>query len=624
MRHLGVMLKSWRPRDIFGIPLALILIWMVALWWGEEEVLKRSVDACTWNHWESWPAAATPHHVVFVADPQLVDPHTYPGRPWPLSSLTVRYTDLYMRKSFQQITQTLAPDSVFFLGDLFDGGREWTAGSGYSDEKESPDKRWRKYDSNYWLREYGRFGRIFFDPWLQGKSQSWDGQRKLIAGLPGNHDLGLGNGIRIPVRKRFQAYFGSGNRIDIIGNHTFVSLDTVSLSAKNQVTTDAGGIGTPEGSEHNKDVWGPVDQFLHTANAEKSRTIDRELRVRYGFAENEMLDNTPLELNDPRAHRVPVETERETEIPSIVLTHMPFYRAPGTPCGPLRERFPPRSANSVETDDANSIKVQAGEQYQNVLTQAVSNEIVDLIGNVTHVFSGDDHDYCDVTHHGYTSRQGGIREITVKSMSWAMGVRKPGFLLLSLWNPIVVDGKSLSTDDTTIQTQLCLLPDQLSIFIRYGLLLATTLFVILVRAIRIAYGPKSAASQTNGHILPLRKFEATQLKRQDITSSSTHSSSAPNTLSARPSAGKPTASSPSNGYGYAYKSEESSPRIGKKSDGFTNGGQGTKRWNNIPLDDPSRRKRRKGLLAVYDEFCSGILQVALFVFIWYAWLLLNS
>lgn len=629
IRQLVGMLRTWRPRDILGIPLALVIIWMIALWWGEEGVFRRSVDACAWDRWESWPAPSTPHHVVLVADPQLVDPHTYPGRPWPLSSLTIRYTDLYMRKSFQQITQILAPNSVFFLGDLFDGGREWTTDSEYSDERESREKRWRKYDSRYWLKEYGRFTRTFLDPWLRGKSQSWDGQRKLVAGLPGNHDLGLGNGIRIPVRKRFQAYFGNGNRIDLVGNHTFVSLDTVSLSAKGQPDSEPGSAGIGEGDVHNKDVWGYVDQFLHTANAEKSRVVDRELRVRYGFPENEMLDNTALDLDDPRAHRVPIEAERETEIPSVVLTHVPFFRAPGTPCGPLRERFPPRkptdpSGEPPEKDTANSIRVEAGVQYQNVLTQAVSNEIVDLVGNVTHVFSGDDHDYCDVIHHGHTSKHGGIREITVKSISWAMGVRKPGFLLLSLWNPIIIDGRSLSTEDKTIQTQLCLLPDQLSIFIRYGLLLAATLFVLLIRATRIGYGSNSTASQTNGHLLPLRNFGSTQPKRHDITSASTHSSSAPNTLSARPSAGKSRAVNP-NEYGYPYHTdEEGSPRLGDKVDSSTNGKSSTRRWNDIALNDLPRRKRRKGLLAVYDEFLSGIVQVASVVLVWYVWLLLNS
>ena len=619
------------------MPLGLIIIWMVALWYGEEAVFTNSVEACAWGQWEGWPATATPHHVVLVADPQLVDPHTYPGRPWPLSSLTMSYTDLYMRKSFQRITQTLSPDSVFFLGDLFDGGREWTTGSGFSDERVSPDKRWRKYATKYWVSEYGRFSRIFFDTWLRGTSKSWHGQRKLVAGLPGNHDLGLGNGVRLPVRRRFQTYFGNGNRVDIVGNHTFVSIDTVSLSAKGQPKEESPTRMRVNGEnvtmDHNKDVWDPVDQFLHNVQAEKSRSIERELRVRAGLSENEVLDSTAVELKDARAHRVTVQTKGKTEIPSVVLTHVPFWRDPGTPCGPLRERFPPSKPVDVggeplQSDDANAIHIQAGVQYQNVLTEEVSSEIVDLVGNVTHVFSGDDHDYCDVTHHGYTSLAGGIREITVKSISWAMGVRKPGFLLVSLWNPITADGMSLSNEKSTVQTELCLLPDQLSIFIRYGWLLCFTSIVLLVRAVRISYSarPRSTSISTKSHILPLRNSGPSFPVRQETTSAATHSSSAPNSVSARLNATKPRTDSPSAGYSYRPPIARlpsppySADLLGKS----TNGAIGGQKWNEIALNDPSRRRRRRGLLAVYDEFRSSVLQVAFIVLVWYFWLLWNS
>ena len=400
-----------------------------------------------------------------------MDPHTYPGRPWPLSTLTVRYTDLYIRKSFQHIQKRLSPDSVFFLGDLFDGGREWTTSSGSKGERESSDKRWIKYDSRYWLKEYRRFSRIFFDPWLRGTSHSGQARsgRKLVVELPGNHDLGLGAGIRIPVRERFQAYFGNGNRFDIVGNHSFLSLDTVSLSAKGQ-PNGSGRQGLNE-EAHNKDVWGPIDQFLHTAKGEKARAIQRELKLRNGSSENNLLEHIALELEDPRAHTVSYEDHKHTDIPSVILTHVPLYRPEGTPCGPLRERFPPSKTadgKNPERDDPNSIHVRQGVQYQNVLTPEVSKEIIDLVGDVTHVFSGDDHDYCDITHRGYTSKNGGIREVTVKSISWAMGVRKPGFVLLSLWNPVDAEGKAIGprAADTTIQTHLCLLPDKLSIIIK--------------------------------------------------------------------------------------------------------------------------------------------------------------
>lgn len=484
------------------------------------------------------------------------------------------------------------------------------------------DKRWRKYDNRFWLKEYRRFARIFFNTWLRG-GQGQSG-RKMVAGLPGNHDLGLGNGIRVPVRKRFQAYFGNGNRIDIVGNHTFVSLDTVSLSAKGQPDPATGSQGI---AESNKDIWGPVEQFLRTAKGEKARTLGRELRVRHGKQENEIMNKDIIELDEPRAWTIPLDFDpiTDTDIPSIILTHVPLYRAPGTPCGPLRENYPPSKTASGEVpekDDGNAIAVQQGIQYQNVLTHEISKELVDLVGDVSHVFSGDDHDYCDIIHRGYTSKNGGIREVTVKSISWAMGVRKPGFLLLSLWNPVDEQGKAISQDASkspTIQSHLCLLPDQLSIFIRYGLLLAFTLVVLLVRAVRIAYDPPPATSNTNGSLLPLFRIKSSNTKQQDAPShASSSSTSSQNGLAVRPSAG-PRNVTPGSGYSYQPptvedEAEEESPQ----------GIAVNRGWNEIALDEPSRRKRRKGLTAVYDEFISSLRNVAGCVMVWYIWLLWHS
>ena len=566
---------------------------------------------------------------MLVADPQLVDPHTYPGRPWPLSTLTIRYTDLYMRKSFQHIQKTLSPESVFFLGDLFDGGREWSTGAGKSGERESPDKRWKKYGDRFWLKEYARFNRIFFETWLRGNTNGRHAQpgRRFIAGLPGNHDLGLGGGIRIPVRKRFQAYFGNGNRFDIVGNHSFVSLDTVSLSAKGQPDI-SGRQGIAE-DMHQRDVWEPVDQFLHTAKTEKARAIERELRVRNGRPENEPLDHTTLELEDPRAHTIPFEDHEGKDMPSVILTHVPFYRAEGTPCGPLRERFPPSKSDNgeaLEKDDQNSIHVQAGVQYQNVLTPAISNEIVDLVGDVTHVFSGDDHDYCDVIHHGYTSKNGGIREITVKSISWAMGVRHPGFVLLSLWNPVDAEGKRMSPESaksSTIQTHLCLLPDQLAIFIRYAWLLVFTLLVLLARAIRIGYGPKASVTHTNGHLLPVAKTVA---KPEESTSASARSPSSKHRLSVRSSAGRPRSVSPSNGYGYNPPHESVASNHSNGSVEYSDKAAAEEKgWSDISFDALSHHDTRpRGFWVVYDTFRTSVMQTSSIVLLWYFWLLWNS
>ena len=572
--------------------------------------------------------------MVLIADPQLVDPHTYPGRPWLLSSLTIYYTDLYIRKSFQHIRDTLGPDSIFFLGDLFDGGREWSTSLAPSAETENTDKRWAKYGQRYWFHEYVRFNRIFIDPWLRGeklKKHNLSG-RKLIAELPGNHDLGLGNGIRMPARNRFNTYFGDGNRIDIVGNHTFISVDTVSLSAKGQMDPATGSQMMNDEEEHAKSIWAPVDHFLHTAGARKARAIKRELRVRNGQSENTELEHVAMELDDPRSYTIPVESKPDTDIPSVLLTHVPLYRAPGTPCGPLRERFPPtkssKDSNPVEKDEGNAIHVQAGVQYQNVLTSTISNEIVNLVGDITHVFSGDDHDYCEVVHREYTSMGGGIREITVKSISWAMGVREPGFLLVSLWNPVDAQGKAISSESTTkttIQSHLCLLPNQLSIFIRYAWLLILTIIVMVTRSYLLAYRKGSAGNVSRGHYLPvsgmdmLRKKDDTMtpLNRSRVNSqskSSSSDSSSQNGLAVRANAARAKSSSPHHGYGYELQATDSSLESG------VNGSN----WNDIDLADSGRRRAVGGLHGVFLETRRSLSIVASVVGVWYIWLLWSS
>ncbi|KAI9840560.1 MAG: hypothetical protein M1837_001540 [Sclerophora amabilis] len=437
------------------------------------------------------------------------------GRPWPLSSLTIQYTDIYLWRNFNLMQQSLNPDTIFFLGDLFDGGREWTGGG----RGTSSEDQWKDYGDAFWLREFDRFGRIFFDLWMNGGDQAAVGQRgrKIIASLPGNHDLGLGVGIQLSVRDRFGAFFGEGNRVDVIANHTFVSVDTVSLSAMGQDDSSS----ASKASENTEDdaasrsgkVWKPVQEFLDDVRQTKRRAVDRELRIQRGLTEtplqpHEIVNLNPSDLPDISSP----ETRNATDLPTILLTHVPLYRSAGTPCGPLREHWPPSpplkgETQSPEKDDRNAIAVRAGYQYQNVLTPDISKDLIEKVGNVAHVFSGDDHDYCEVSHKGYTASSqasassivGGIKEITVKSISWAMGVRKPGFVMLSLWNPVDEDGRPMSSStaarqqsegaageftptSSTIQSHLCLLPDQLGIFIRYAVGLVLTLLVLAVRA----------------------------------------------------------------------------------------------------------------------------------------------
>ncbi|KAJ5937496.1 hypothetical protein N7454_003838 [Penicillium verhagenii] len=440
------------------------------------------------------PQGATPHHVAFVADPQLVDPHTYPGRPWPLSTLTVQYTDQYLRRSFSAIQNKLVPDSVLFLGDLFDGGREWATTT-----TTSPEERYKGYTDSFWKKEYVRFIKIFLDPWLKQNESPVDGRgRKLIASLPGNHDLGFGNGIQEPVRDRFEAYFGQGNRLDVIGNHTFILVDTVSLSAMDQPDPQTGSSSSSSSDDNPpRPIWKDAYDFLNDVPASRAKAERNELRMLQNQPEGIQFDYRVVDVVEPSMHHNTPEIS--LQLPTIILTHVPLYRKPGTPCGPLRERYP------------------LHRPYQNVLTPKISAEVVSKAGpHVVQVYSGDDHDYCELTHREFN---GSPNEITVKSISWAMGVRLPGFLMTSLWNPLdpATGEPTLKGSSPTIQNHLCLLPDQLGIFIHYACTLLFSVAVLFITSVYHAFiAPVPTSS--NGSLLPLSERRPESSNRQCPTS----------------------------------------------------------------------------------------------------------
>lgn len=407
------------------------------------------------------------------------------------------YTDLYIKRAYHNLLSQLVPETTFFLGDLFDGGREWGT-AGY----ESPEDQYKGYGQNFWLREYERFQNMFVAPWesLGLSTVPSENGRKIITSLPGNHDLGFAGGINQRVRSRFEAHFGPTNRIDVRGNHTFVSLDTVSLSAMDQVDieTGASGLGDKSASK-NSWIWQPVEEYLNTAVTERERAVKHEVRsmgAKSSFPElRQAVQGWPPKDVPIVRDLVTLPANQKIEpdplgvwtnqFPTIVLSHVPFYRSQSTDCGPYRER-------------GTAIPVSAGYQYQNVLTPLISRNIVEKLdaSQITQIYSGDDHDYCEIDHDEFTGR---IKEITVKSTSWAMGIRKPAVQLVSLWNPVdlaqtvsytkegepFVSGavKRLSMPRGTVQNHMCMLPDQLGIFMTYGLLLAVTLASLLVRAV---------------------------------------------------------------------------------------------------------------------------------------------
>jgi hypothetical protein len=554
-----------------------------------------------------------------VADPQIVDPHTYPGRPWPLSTLTVKYTDMYMKRVYTLIQNKLYPDSTIFLGDLFDGGREWS-----TDHSESPELRWHKYGESFWIQEYKRFSAMFFDTWIKAGIMSATDpsqRRQLISNLPGNHDLGFASGIQRPVRDRFNAYFGDGSQINIIGNHSFISVDTVSLSAKTE-------------SDNNPEIWKPPHEFLkdfpRNLNQKLSDYLtlldDKKRSPKYSHSVVEGKALESHKLLSPQQHHL-------AQFPSVLLTHVPLYRSEGTPCGPNREHQPPTlDANGIplEKDNANAIRVGGGYQYQNVLNDGLSQEITSQLGNIGYAFSGDDHDYCEVLHRGYPSAGGGIREITVKSISWAMGVRKPGVQLISLWNPINLDSDFTPPAGSTLQTHLCLLPDQLGIFLLYAKLLVLTILVIGARAAYIAFVDPSSASSNSREapLLPLTNSPPPGTERGESSSSDDNvplALLARSRLAVKNSNERDRSKSPrtSTGYGLPAATTKAVGKSGgsirakieRSLRGSIGGDDEFALWGTRPAVTV------KGIGLWWREMSSGMIKVGFTVGVWYLWLI---
>jgi hypothetical protein len=419
-----------------------------------------------------------------------------------------------MRRSFSHIQKNLVPDSVLFLGDLFDGGREWATST-----TTSPEERYKKIGDSFWRKEYGRFMKIFLDPWLNQEYEPLDGRgRKLIASLPGNHDFGFGKGIQEPVRQRFQAHFGEGNRVDVIGNHTFVSVDTPSLSAKDQPDPETGSSSSSNKVDDPWPLWKDADDFLNQVALYKAKAETEELLVLQNRSEQVKFEHRVVDAEEDVIKENP--EPKSAGLPTILLTHVPLFRKPATPCGPLREHSPP-SAPDLEEDEPNALKISGGYQYQNVLTPTISTELVNKAGpNLVQVYSGDDHDYCEVSHREFN---GSPNEITVKSISWAMGVRHPGFVLTSLWNPIdPQSGDSIQQGShSTIQNHLCLLPDQLGIFIHYAVVLGLSMLVLLISSTYNILSVPEALS--NGSYLPLTERRSQSPKYQGQASGTSSS-----------------------------------------------------------------------------------------------------
>ncbi|PPQ93810.1 hypothetical protein CVT25_013519 [Psilocybe cyanescens] len=368
------------------------IFWILVILWYELGTWNSSVKGCNWpdsallsDDLDAGAISSKPTHVLLVADPQIIDRHSYPGRGFLLSYLTKFLVDLNLRKNWRTALHK-QPDVVVFLGDMMDSGRFVMS-----------DEEYNAY--------FNRFNKIFaLDLDIP------------VYFIPGNHDVGLGAKVvqfSETARSRYIAHFGQPNQEISVANHTLVLFDAPSYA--------------DEDSKRNG----------------QKKSFERWVPVPHGALDF-------MKKFSDRPHVDPV----------ILLSHIPLFRSDGKPCGPLREK--------------GTLRPGVGLGYQNTLEKQSSYRLLEFLSPEA-VFSGDDHDYCEYTHvyqvRGLSKR---VREVTVRTLSMVMNVRRPGFQLLSL-----MPADIRASDKPTHADTPCLLPDQLGIYlVVYIPLLAISLVIV--------------------------------------------------------------------------------------------------------------------------------------------------
>jgi hypothetical protein len=184
---------------------------------------------------------------------------------------------------------------------------------------------------------------------------------------------------------------------------------------------------------------------------------------------------------------LPVVNIEQPSLPRILFTHVPLHRLDTTYCGKTRET-------------EQTIKDRKGEQYQNMVNITLSREVLESI-QPDMVFSGDDHDWCEIAHP--TIGGNFVPEVTARTFSFAQGIQQPAFTMMSLFNPehkpknfqpVVPLDVGLPVSEASVQGTVrrpfgnttfvydeCMLPRQMLIYICYGALFAVSLSWVLIR-----------------------------------------------------------------------------------------------------------------------------------------------
>ncbi|OMJ25467.1 Cell division control protein 1 [Smittium culicis] len=199
------MVASRRHRPYL---LAFRIYWILLLLFGEVYVFYSNINNIEWptkDHWNTNDHETTLKFGI-IADPQLVDYNSYKHTGAHLFFEQL-LTDNYISKHYYFLKKLKTPDNILFLGDLMDGGREWT-------------------DST-WNAEWNRFQSIF-------KPDNESSSKKVkLHFVAGNHDIGVGDTIVNWALQRYRHNVGELNYAFEANGHAIIVLDTISYENSN-------------------------------------------------------------------------------------------------------------------------------------------------------------------------------------------------------------------------------------------------------------------------------------------------------------------------------------------------------------------------------------------------------
>ncbi|KAF9911911.1 hypothetical protein EC991_001815 [Linnemannia zychae] len=415
--------------------------------------------------------------MAIIADPQLTDWMSY-HQSGLLLALVETYTDIYMKRSFRRLHASLRPDAVLFLGDLNDGGRN------------SNKKTFEKNTNR------------FFEWVFATKNSAWNQKPVVTDALEGETAIGAGeevtthhNSYNLRKRQALTEEEKAAN-VDITG-HYLQRIEVPLDATKRQKIRDSGrSLRLYVAGNH--DV-GFGDTLIRSSMRRYKRVFGSvNYEVNVGNHSLVVLDTLAFSSEFPSIREESQQfldqiKQEQPSLPRILFTHVPLHRLDTTYCGK------PRETEQLILD-------RKGEQFQNMVNVHLSREIIEGI-QPDMVFSGDDHDWCEIAHP--TTGGSLVPEVTLRSFSFAQGILQPAFVMMSLFNPdhkpknilplvpleagLPVSRESVQGSverpsmDTTFVYDECMLPNQMSIYISYGGLFAISLSWILIRQFRWIY-----------------------------------------------------------------------------------------------------------------------------------------